>query len=243
MRGIKCDELLSADWSKRLTGDVASSFIIEHRSTGPLATGTLTLKNGVLTALPMLDSLAAYADTRRFRVLNLSDARADWRWQQGEISLTNLVLSSESLVRLEGQLTIRGRSLDGLLRLGLATGTLAAIPGAETVVFLPGERGMLWSPLHISGTLDDPEEDLTKRLMDAAQNRMFDVIPETGEKVLKFTRSILGESGAVGKGVEVIDSAAGTLGGTLGGVLNGLLGGSNPPPKPPQPPQDRPRPK
>ncbi len=243
LRGIKCDELLSADWSKRLTGDVASSFIIEHRSTGPLATGTLTLKNGVLTALPMLDSLAAYADTRRFRVLNLSDARADWRWQQGEISLTNLVLSSESLVRLEGQLTIRGRSLDGLLRLGLAPGTLAAIPGAETVVFLPGERGMLWSPLHISGTLDDPEEDLTKRLMDAAQNRMFDVIPETGEKVLKFTRSILGESGAVGKGVEVIDSAAGTLGGTLGGVLNGLLGGSNPPPKPPQPPQDRPRPK
>lgn len=230
VRGIKCDELLSTDWAKRLTGDVESSFRIERRSTGPLATGSLTINNGVLTAMPMLDSLAAYADTRRFRVLPLSEARADWRWQNSELSLTHLVLSSESLVRLEGSLTLRGRALDGTLRLGLAPGTLAAIPGAETVVFLPGERGLLWSPLHISGTLDDPQEDLSERLVAAAHNRMFDVIPETGEKVLKFTRSILGDSGTIGKGVEVIDSAAGTL---IGGI-NGLLGGTSPPPPPRQ---------
>ena len=240
VRGVKCDELLSADWAKRLTGDVATSFVIERRSTGPLATGTLTIKNGVLTALPMLDSLAAYADTRRFRVLPLSEARADWRWQNGELLLTHLVLSSESLVRLEGTLTIRGRSLDGVLRLGLAPGTLAAIPGAETVVFLPGERGLLWSPLHISGTLDDPEEDLSKRLVAAAHNRMFEVIPETGEEVLKFTRSILGDAGTIDKGVEVIDSAAGTLMNGLNG-LNGLFGGTTPPPPspPPAPPRSK----
>jgi len=236
VRGIQCDELLSSDWAKRLTGDLASSFVIERRSNGPLATGTLTIKNGVLTALPMLDSLAAYADTRRFRVLPLSEARADWRWQNGEIALTHLLLSSESLVRLEGSLTLRGRALDGVLRLGLAPGTLAAIPGAETVVFHPGERGLLWSPLRISGTLDDPREDLSERLAAAAHSRMFDVIPETGEKVLKFTRSILGDSGTIGKGVEVIDSAADTL---IGG-LNGLLGGSTPPPPvPPVPPRSK----
>jgi len=233
-RGIKCDELLNADWAKRLTGDVASSIVVESRGTGPLAKGSLTIKNGVLTALPMLDSLAAYADTRRFRVLTLSEARADWRWQQGEVTFSNLVLSSESLVRFEGHLTIRGRDLDGTFRLGLAPGTLAAIPGAETDVFLPGDRGLLWSPLRLTGTVDDPKEDLTDRLMAAAQGRMFEVIPETGEKVLKFTRSILGDSGAIEKGVEVIDTAAGTL---MGGVLNGLLGGGNPPVPPADPPK------
>ncbi len=233
VRGIKCDEVLGADWAKHLTGDVASSFIIERRSTGPLATGTLIIKNGVLTALPVLDSLAAYADTRRLRVLALSEAHADWRWQKGELSLSNLVLSSESLVRLEGRLVIRGRSLDGSFRLGLAPGTLAAIPGAETVVFLPGERGLLWSPLHITGTMDDPQEDLSERLVAAAHGRMFDVIPETGEKVLKFTRSIIDDSGVIEKGTDVIDSAADTL---MNGVFNGLLGGGNLSPKPPKTP-------
>jgi len=242
-RGIKCDELLNADWAKRLTGDVATSFVIERRSTGPLAKGTLTIKNGVLTALPMLDSLAAYADTRRFRVLALSEAHADWRWQKGEISFSNLVLSSESLVRLEGRLVVHGRELDGAFRLGLAPGTLAAIPGAETVVFLPGERGLLWSPLRITGTLDNPQEDLTDRLVAAAHDRMFDVIPETGEKVLKFTRSILDDSGVIDKGVEVIDSATGTGTGTLmGGVLNGILGGGTRPLEKPKPPKEQPNP-
>jgi hypothetical protein len=236
-RGIKCDELLNEDWAKRLTGEVASSFVIESRSSGPLAKGSLTIKNGVLTALPMLDSLAAYADTRRFRVLVLSEAHADWRWQKGELTFSNLVLASESLIRLEGSLAIRGRELDGTFRLGLAPGTLAAIPGAETVVFLPGERGLLWSPLRLTGTVEDPQENLSERLIAAAEGRMFEVIPETGEKVLKFTRSILGGSGAIEKSVEVIDNATGTIRGGVGGVINGILGGGNRPVQQPPPPK------
>lgn len=242
VRGIKCDELLNEDWAKRLTGEVSSSFVIERHRTDPQAKGTLTIKNGVLTALPMLDALAAYADTRRFRVLALSEAHSDWRWQPGEITFSNLVLSSESLVRLEGCLVIRGRGLDGSFRLGLAPGTLAAIPGAETDVFFPGERGLLWTPLRITGTLDDPKEDLTDRLVAAAESRMFEIIPATGEKVLKFTRSILGESGLIEKGTNVIDKATGTIMDGVGGVLNGILGGGSQPPEPAPLPKEPPKP-
>ncbi len=239
VRSIKCDELLNADWAKRLTGDLASSFVIEGHDTEGVARGTLTLKNGVLTALPVLDSLAAYADTRRFRVLALSEAHADWHWQAGEVTFNNLVLASESLVRLEGRLIIRGRELDGFFRLGLAPGTLAAIPGAETDVFLAGERNLLWTPLHITGTLDDPKEDLTSRLVAAAQGRMFEVIPETGEKVLKFTHSMLNESGIIEKGTQVIDKTTDSLMQGAGGLLNGFLGGGSTPvaPPPPEPPK------
>jgi hypothetical protein len=242
VRGVKCDEFLSEDWAKRLTGDASTTVILESRSNGLLASGTLTIKNGVLTALPMLDALAAYADTRRFRVLSLTEAKTDWRWQQSTLTFSNLVLSSESLVRLEGTIVIRGRDLDGRFRLGLAPGTLASIPGAETVVFLPGERGLLWSPLHITGTLDDVHEDLTDRLTAAAESRMFEIIPETGEKVLKFTRSILGDGETIKRGVEVIDQTTDTLGQAadtlIGGVLGGILGGGQPtpPPVPVRPP-------
>ncbi len=245
VRGVKCDEFLNPDWAKRLTGDASSSLIVRSSATGPAVTGTLTIKNGVLTALPVLDALAAYADTRRFRVLHLTEASTAWRWQQGSLTFSNLILASESLIRLEGSIAIRGQQLDGNFRLGLAPGTLAAIPGAETVVFLPGERGLLWSPLRITGTLADVHEDLTERLTAAAEARMFEIIPETGQKALKFTRSILGDEATLQKGVEVIDKTTDVLGQAadtvLGGVLGGILGTRptipEPPPEPTPPPK------
>lgn len=223
--GMTCDDIFSEDWAKRFTGDVSSTFSMDNSTGTPAARGKLTIQGGVLTALPMLDALAAYADTRRFRVLNLNEAHSEWRWKKGELALTNLVLSSDGLVRLEGSISIRGRDLDGMFRLGLAPGTLARIPGAETDVFIAGERGLLWAPLRITGTLDDPKEDLTDRLIAAAGIRMFDQIPETGEKVIKFTRSVLGDdpNKVIDKGVKIIERGSGVIR-DVGGVLDGFLG-------------------
>lgn len=236
--GVKCEDILNPDWAKRLTGNVTSDFMVQNHGGSPTASGELTIHNGLLTALPMLDVLAAYADTRRFRELTLSEAHTRWRWQDGEFLLSDLVLASEGLVRLEGRIDIRNRNIDGVFRLGLAPGTLATIPGAETDVFLPGERGLLWTTLRLTGTLDDPEEDLTERLVAAAGARMFEYLPETGEKVLKFTRSIFGEpsSRTIDRGVEIIGKGADTVR-EVGGILGGILGRGEPPPAPRNPDQ------
>lgn len=224
--GLKCEDVLNESWARRLTGEVESGFVLDKRAGETTASGDLVVRNGVLTALPMLDALAAYADTRRFRVLTLSEARTSWRWKKGEIALTNLVLASEGLVRLEGSITLRGQEMDGIFRLGLAPGTLSRIPGAETDVFLPGERGLLWTTLRITGTLDDPKEDLTDRLMAAAGLRMFDMIPESGEKVIKFSQSLLGEPSqkTVEKGVKIIEKGSKAVR-EVSGILDGILGG------------------
>ena len=234
LTGAKCENVLNADWSKRLTGDLTSNFAMNNRPGFPQASGILNVQNGVLTALPMLDALAAYADTRRFRVLTLNEAHTEWRWKSGELVLTNLVLGSEGLVRIEGGMTVRGREMDGMFRLGLAPGTLATIPGAETDVFAPGERGLLWTTLRITGTLEDPKEDLTNRLIAAAGLRMFDQLPETGEQALKFTRSLLGEpsSKTIEKSGKIIKETRKTVR-EISGILDGLLGG-----KPEEPNKD-----
>ncbi|MEN9974906.1 MAG: hypothetical protein RLZZ282_912 [Verrucomicrobiota bacterium] len=223
--GVKCDQIFNPDWSKRVTGDVSSDFTLEGHAGTTVARGRFKMLNGTLTALPLLDSLAAYADTRRFRVMALSDVRTDWKAQNGEFLFTDVVIASEGLVRLEGNLTIRGRALDGTFRLGLAPGTLASIPGAETGVFAPGARGLVWAPLRITGTLDDPKEDLTDRLVAAAGLRMFDVIPETGEKVMKFTQSWLGKSPseAVDQGVKIIEDGSKTVR-AVSGIFGEILG-------------------
>jgi hypothetical protein len=249
-RDIRCEDLLNESWAKRLTGTVSSTFILDRLTETPAARGKLVIDNGVLTALPLLDTLAAYADTRRFRVLNLNEARTDWRWNKQEIVLTDLILSSESLVRLEGTLIIRGDELDGRFRLGLAPGTLASIPGAETDVFISGERGLLWTPLHLTGTFADPQEDLSDRLIAAAGARMFDILPETGEQVLKFTRNMIDGAAptAIDTGVRAIETTTDVIRET-GGILGNILGGGGSqrpiplptPPPPPKPPTELPQ--
>jgi hypothetical protein len=226
--GVKCEEVLSETWAKRLIGGLSTDFTADNHSGKPVARGHLVLHNGTLTALPVLDTLAAYADTRRFRVLALSEAHADWRWEKDLIELSNIVIASEGLARLEGKVTIRGKDLDSNLRLGLLPGTLANIPGAETDVFTPGERGLLWAPLHLTGTLDKPREDLSDRLFTAAGMRMLETLPETGEKVIKFTRSALGEhpSETIEKGVEIIGKSGLNVR-EVTGILDGLLGGKS----------------
>ncbi len=241
--GVKCGDLFNEDWAKRFKGDVSSDFNLDNLTGKPMARGRLDIRNGSLTALPVLDALAAYADTRRFRLLTLSEAHTDWSWKNDETCFSNLILASEGLVRLEGLLIIRGHDLDGTFRLGLAPGTLASIPGAETDVFAPGEKGLVWAPLHITGTLEDPHEDLTDRLVSAAGARMFDVIPETGEKVIKYTRSVLGDtpSKTLDKGVKLIEQGTKIVDdfGGVNGLIDGLLGTPKPPPTqapPPNPP-------
>lgn len=205
--GVRCDEVLNENWAQRLTGDISSSYEISNPGGSLEMSGELGIRNGVLTALPMLDALAAYADTRRFRILQLNEARTKWRFSDGEILLNDLVMGSEGLIRIEGDIAIKGKQIDGTFQLGLVPGTLANIPGAETHVFKPGSHGLLWAPLRITGTVDNPKEDLTDRLIDAAGMRMFEQLPETGEQVFKFTRNALGEapSRVVEQGRDLID--------------------------------------
>lgn len=225
VNGIPSKELLNETWAQRVNGELDLDFDCGLAPGSTQARGEARLNNGVLTALPVLDALAAYADTRRFRVIPLNEARTDWLWKNGTLHLSKLVLASEGLIRLEGGLTLKGRDLDGTFRLGLPPGTLSRIPGAETVVFTPGERGLLWTPIRVTGTLDQPREDLTDRLIAAAGARMFELLPETGEKVIRFSRTLAEDAApkVIGEGTKVLEQGQEIIEGA-GGILNGLLG-------------------
>jgi len=222
---IPCAKLLDETWARRVSGEFDLTFRCELAPDSKQARGTIRLTDGTLTALPVLDALAAYADTRRFRVIQLSEARSDWSWRDGTLHLSNLVLGSEGLIRLEGSLAVRGEELDGSFRLGLPPGTLSRIPGAETQVFLPGERGLMWAALRVTGTLKEPREDLTDRLIDAAGGRMFELLPETGEKVIRYSRTLATEAApkVIEEGVRILEQGQDVIRGA-NGILDGILG-------------------
>ncbi|MFY7818737.1 MAG: hypothetical protein ACOVRB_10275 [Akkermansiaceae bacterium] len=255
MRDVMCHEVLPADWRQRLTGKVESSFTVRSGSDLPTIKGHMQIDQGMLTALPILDKLAAYSQSLRFRTLTLHDAECDYEWSGNYIVLTNVKIGSEGLARMEGKITFSRSGpelpyqLNGDFRVGLAPGTLAQIPGAEEDVFQPGERGLLWAPMHVSGTMADPKEDLSERLMAAAGARMFEIIPATGVKVLKYTQQVVEDvssgNGVVNQavdvggkvletGTEAVDQAVQGTKGVVDGVL-GIFGSGRKNEQPPDP--------
>lgn len=232
---VRSEELVPEDWQKRITGDLTTKFKVQSDQGGAITRGELELQKGVLTALPVLDRIAAYANTRRFRRLNLSEARLKF-WRKGSrLELTEIVFASEGLVRVVGALSVVEGRLDGRFRVGVMPGTLAHIPGAETKVFLRGENGLLWSPLRITGTLDNPKEDLSNRMIVAAGERMFELVPETGKMALKFAHETATDlpqavldagRGVLGEDIKPLDGGVEIIREGLGGVLDLIPGAS-----------------
>ena len=224
LKGIGADELLEEDWKKRISGDLYTEFRHSSSGDGSMTRGKLTLERGVLTALPVLDELAAYVDSRRFRQIHLSEAHVQYHVQEDRLELTDIVIASEGLMRVLGKLTVENENLDGLLRVGIMPALLKHIPGAETKVFLRGEKGLRWTTVRITGTVDKPEEDLSERLVAAAGKRMFEVVPETGQQVLKFAHQAAEDlpQAAVDAGNKILDEGSDVIEGSANIIREGV---------------------
>lgn len=217
LNGVQLEEVMPEDWKQRLIGGIRVDFRARGEKEGePVISGELEIERGALTALPILDRIAAYTNTERFRRLELREARLDFKKQGEVLELRGIKLASEGLVRIEGDLVLEGNVIrSGLFNLGVTPGTLIHLPGAETKVFQRGKEGMLWTPIRVGGTLDSPTEDLSERLIRAAGERMFELIPETGAWALKYTKEKIG-----GQTKELLSKH-----GVILGVANSLLGG------------------
>lgn len=234
---IPLSECLTEDWRLRLSGrvegDVASAGLVSQ--TAPVVTGTVHLKDGVLTALPVLDRLAAYTGVERFKRLVLDVASADIRLDGGSRRFEKVLLRSNGLMQLEGSLQVTGENIEGNFLLGVTPETLKWLPGAQQHVFTTahstGAPGMLWTPLRITGTLAAPREDLSGRLAAAAGRALLDVpanvvgggsemllTPVLGKEAGTLPREVLkGATDATGKAVETgVQLLQGLGGGLLG---------------------------
>ncbi len=175
----------------------------------------------------MMPMLGAYTESKeRFRSILFDEARLRFAQRADRIELREIYFYSSGLMAIEGDMNISEGQLNGLLQVGVAPSVLAGVPGAESVVFTESRAGMRWTPVKISGTLDDPQEDLSARLVRAAGERILEIVPDTGKAVIKGTQRVI--EGGVPMLRDTADSAlrggAGIIeegGSTLFNFLNG----------------------
>lgn len=170
---VPLTDWVAADWRLRLTGELAGECSLSASADAPpQGKGKLRVQNGVLTALPMLDRLAAWSGVERFKRLVLDVAETEVTASATGQVFDSVVLASHGLLRLQGRLTVRGDQLDGQFWLGVTPETLRWLPGAREHVFTEaapdGPPGLRWTRVHVTGTRQAPREDLSQRLVEGA---------------------------------------------------------------------------
>lgn len=217
VRAVPLDEFLNDWWDQRLTGQMEGDLEFSGTRGAPLQwKADMALKNGVLQGLPILEKLVKYTNIHRFNRVVLDICEASLHPQGDALRVEKIVVQSNGLLRIEGDMTIRGRAVEGDFMVGVTPEALVAIPGANNRVFVENNPasppGMQWARVRVAGTLDAPQEDLSSRLIGAAGMAL---LLDTPEKLVKkgaenLLKPVLGEDASRMPG-KVIEGAGGVL--------------------------------
>jgi hypothetical protein len=127
--------------------------------------GSLGVSDGRIDNLPVLEKLAELAQKKSFEHLALNDCSLSFGWKYPKIDIKNIAIEERGKFRIEGAMSIEQRRLRGTIRLGLTREYLDWLPNPEEV-FSRKQGGYLWTNVRLFGTIDDPGQDLSPRIIE-----------------------------------------------------------------------------
>jgi hypothetical protein len=168
---VPLGDWLPSSWKDHFTGLVSGSL----RWTGKnpklessVAHGSLSVRDGRLSGLPLLEELASITKRPSLKHLELSDCSVEVSWHYPRTDIRNISIEDNGKFRIEGAIQIDHHSLGGAIRLGVAREYLEWLPDPEEV-FASQEGGYLWTTVHLSGTIEQPHQDLSPRVAEQFQ--------------------------------------------------------------------------
>jgi hypothetical protein len=162
-------EWLPSSWQEHFMGNADGDLQWtgrEYKLRSATMRGGLRIKNGRVTKIDFLDQIAVIAGRPGLRSLALKECSGSFVLQKSDCQLTDLVLEEKGKFRIEGEVKISDRSLGGKIDLGLARDYLTWLPHPEEV-FPRESGGYRWTTVHLAGTLENPQQDLSPRILEA----------------------------------------------------------------------------
>jgi hypothetical protein len=159
---------LPTKWKRGLSGNASGK--IHWSGENPklessFGEGSLFVSDGRLQNLPLMDKLAEMARNKSFESLRLDDCALSFVWRYPKIDIKDIVIEERGKFRAEGEIAIDRRSLRGTLSLGLTHRYLDWLPHPEEV-FNRERSGYLWTTVRLSGTIDEPKQNLSARIIE-----------------------------------------------------------------------------
>jgi hypothetical protein len=114
--------------------------------------------------------------------LDSVDVQINRHGQHFEFS--NLSVKYQDLLRVEGGGTIDGDQIKANLTIGLSSTLLGWLPGVQQKVFPEQRDGLYWAQMQVAGPLNDPKEDLSKRISDALAQGLSNQLKSQAKSLL-----------------------------------------------------------
>jgi hypothetical protein len=127
--------------------------------------GSLRVRDGRADNLPFMEKLAELAREKSFEHLDLTDCSLNFTWRYPSIEIKDIALEEKGKFRVEGVISIDRRALTGTIQVGINRRHLDWLPNPEEI-FSRRESGYLWTTVHLSGTIDQPKQDLSARVIE-----------------------------------------------------------------------------
>jgi hypothetical protein len=165
---VSIREWLPAEWKGRLKGGAFGDIHWtgkDPKLESSSGEGSLRINNGRVHDVPLLNKLAELAQKKSFERLDLNECSLGFAWRYPEIDIKNITMEEKGKFRIEGEISIKRRLLRGTIRLGLTREYLDWLPNPEEV-FSRRSSGYLWTDVHLSGTIDEPRQDLSQRIIE-----------------------------------------------------------------------------
>jgi hypothetical protein len=138
--------------------------------------GDLKLTGATLESIPLLAALDTFTGNPRFHQIPLKNASAHFSQTKERIEFTELDLDGGGILRIKGRLTVKSGALQGQLRLGISPSLIQWLPEIRTKIFADAQDGYVWTPFELSGTTDQPQENLSARLANSAVDAVKDTL-------------------------------------------------------------------
>jgi hypothetical protein len=104
------------------------------------------------------------------------------------IEFSHLVAKYQDQARVEGNGTIDSGQINARFSLGLSTAILKWLPGVQEKVFTEQRDGFYWAPVQLTGTPQNPKEDLSKRVASALQETIGKELKDQVKSFLDLLR-------------------------------------------------------
>ena len=114
----------------------------------------------------------------------LDGVDAQVRRQGQYFEFSNLSVKYQNLLRVEGNGAIDGDQIKANLTIGLSSTLLDWLPGVQQKVFTEQRDGFYWAQMQVTGPLNDPKEDLSKRISDALAQGMSNQFKNQAKSLL-----------------------------------------------------------
>ncbi len=168
----------------------------------PELSGDLRLSGGKLEGLPLLGQLDGFLGSPRFRQVALKTASARLRNTSDKTELQDIDLDAEGILRIRGGVSVEKDRLSGSLRLGISPSFVQWLPTGRNALFGEPSEGYVWVPFQLTGTLENPQEDLSVRLAAGVVDAVTEAakglpkelpkaVPEAAKGLLDAVKSIL----------------------------------------------------